>query len=205
MDLAHFSEERFRQIEKDYVSFLRDLGLAARAILPLSASTGENVTTRSRGAMPWFDGTTLLGALDELDVANSAADQPLRFPIQDVYRIENRRIFAGRIESGTLRLGDQLVFSPHYKTARVATIERWPAAPAEFASAGESIGITLSDHIFIERGPHSFPPNRPAGSVESPALEGFLDRPGATRGRRRVSAQTGHAGRRVPGPWQSRM
>lgn len=153
MDLAEFSEERFRQIEKDYSAFLQDhLGLAARAFIPLAASSGENVTAGGGGAMPWFRGTNLLAALDQLDDAGSAADLPLRFPIQDVYRMENRRIFAGRIESGTLRVGDQLLFSPHHKTARVASIERWPAASAASAGAGESIGITLSDHIFIERG-----------------------------------------------------
>jgi bifunctional enzyme CysN/CysC len=153
MDLTNFSEERFRQVEKDYAAFLQNLGLTARAFIPLSASSGENVTIEASGAMPWFSGTNLLAALDQLDSASSVADLPLRFPIQDVYRMENRRIFAGRIESGTLRVGDQLLFSPHHKTAGVATIERWPlTASMESAGAGESIGITLSDQIFIERG-----------------------------------------------------
>ncbi|HWM24519.1 MAG TPA: adenylyl-sulfate kinase [Chthoniobacterales bacterium] len=153
MDLADFSEERFCQIEKEYAAFLQNLGLSARAFIPLSASSGENVTTDGGGAMPWFGGTNLLAALDKLEGLSSAADLPLRLPIQDVYRMENRRIFAGRIESGTLRVGDQLLFSPHHKTARVATIERWPAtASTEIAFAGDSIGITLSDQIFIERG-----------------------------------------------------
>lgn len=152
MDLAAFAESRFRQIEKEYAVFLQDLGLAARAFVPLSASSGENVTSDGGGVMPWFNGTSLTEALDKLNVVSSAAELPLRFPIQDVYRMDKRRIFAGRIESGTIRIGDQLVFSPHNKTARVATIERWAATATEVASAGESIGITLSDHIFIERG-----------------------------------------------------
>ena len=66
--------------------------------------------------------------------------------------MDKRRILAGRIESGTIRVGDQLVFSPHNKTARVATIERWGTTSTEIAHAGNSIGITLSDHIFVERG-----------------------------------------------------
>ncbi|HEX7517097.1 MAG TPA: adenylyl-sulfate kinase [Chthoniobacterales bacterium] len=152
MDLVAFAEDRFRQIEREYAAFLQDLGLTARAFIPLSASSGENVTTDGGSAMPWFNGTNLLEALDKLDVVSSAAELPLRFPIQDVYRMDKRRIFAGRVESGTIRIGDQLVFSPHNKTARVATIERWAAPATEFACAGESIGITLSDHIFIERG-----------------------------------------------------
>jgi bifunctional enzyme CysN/CysC len=152
MDLVDFSEDRFRQIEREYAAFLQDLGLAARAFVPLSASSGENVTTDSGGAMAWFEGPNLLEALDKLDVTCSATELPLRFPIQDVYRKEKRRIFAGRVESGTIRVGDQLVFSPHNKTARVASVERWAAPATESASAGESIGITLGDHIFVERG-----------------------------------------------------
>lgn len=97
-------------------------------------------------------GANLIEALDKLDVVSLAAELPLRFPIQDVYRLDKRRICVGRVESGTMRIGDQLVFSPHNKTARVATIERWAAVATEFACAGESIGVTLSDHIFIERG-----------------------------------------------------
>jgi bifunctional enzyme CysN/CysC len=151
MDLVRYSGERFREIEREYAAFLRSLGLTARSFLPVSASAGENVIGNS-SAMPWFKGTNLLAALDEFDGAISAAELPLRFPIQDVYRVENRRIHAGRIESGTLRVGDRLVFSPHNKTAQVATIERWAASTAESATAGESIGITLSDHIFVERG-----------------------------------------------------
>jgi len=152
MDLANFSEDRFRQIEREYTAFLQGRGLAVRVFVPLSASSGENVTTGVGGAMPWFSGPNLLEVLDRLEGVRSAADWPLRFPIQDVYRKDGRRIFAGRIESGTIRIGDRLVFSPHNKTARVDTIERWSAGATEFARAGESIGITLSDHIFIERG-----------------------------------------------------
>ena len=71
---------------------------------------------------------------------------------KDIYRLENRRVFAGRIESGTVKVGDEIIFSPHHKTTRVATIERWGAPQTDVARAGESIGITLTDQIFIERG-----------------------------------------------------
>jgi bifunctional enzyme CysN/CysC len=153
MDLAGYDEEVFRKISKEYSKFLETLGLKARVFLPISASSGANVVRKS-DEMSWFKGPTLLDALDELDPAPSLAQQPLRFPIQDVYRVGKRRILAGRVESGTLRTGDQLVFSPHRKTARIATIERWPVATGESASAsaGESVGITLHDHIFVERG-----------------------------------------------------
>jgi bifunctional enzyme CysN/CysC len=152
MDLVNYSEPAFRRIEQEYANFLQGLGLKARAFIPVSSSAGVNISRQENGAMPWFNGTSLLESLNGLAPAASAAEQPLRFPIQDVYRRENRRILAGRIESGTLRVGDQLLFSPHHKTSRVATIERWPASSGDSAMAGESIGITLCDHIFIERG-----------------------------------------------------
>ena len=151
MDLAGYAEEVFREIERSYGAFLDGIGVKPRAFVPVSASAGENISHRG-DALPWFRGPTLLAAIDEFEPARSIADQPLRFPIQDVYRQENRRILAGRIESGTLRVGDQLAFSPRHKTARVATIERWPGSTATSASAGESIGITLRDQIFVERG-----------------------------------------------------
>lgn len=152
MDLANYSESAFREIEKAYGEFLQTLGLKAGAFVPISASAGVNIVRNGDPALAWFLGPSLLQAIDKLEAAESAAQQPLRFPIQDVYRLENRRVLAGRIESGTLRVGDQLLFSPHHKTARVATIERWPTASTESASAGESTGVTLRDHVFIERG-----------------------------------------------------
>lgn len=151
MDLAGYSETTFREIEKGYGEFLETLGLKANAFVPISAGAGVNVSG-SDPTVAWFKGPTLLQAIDQLKAAGSTAEQPLRFPIQDVYRMDNRRILAGRIESGTLRVGDRLLFSPHHKTARVATLERWPVSTTESASAGESIGITLHDQIFIERG-----------------------------------------------------
>ncbi|HSP46396.1 MAG TPA: adenylyl-sulfate kinase, partial [Chthoniobacterales bacterium] len=152
MDLANYSESAFRNIEKAYGDFLRTLGLKASGCVPISARTGVNVVSDGNPAIAWFKGPSLLQAIDKLEAAASAAQQPLRFPIQDVYRVENRRVLVGRIESGTLRVGDQLLFSPHHKTARVATIERWPTSSSESAAADESIGITLREHIFIERG-----------------------------------------------------
>src|SRR5262249_8010256 len=78
--------------------------------------------------------------------------QPLRFPIQDVYRFDERRILAGRVESGALKVGDRLLFIPGNKTSTVKSIERWNAPSRDVATAGESVGVTLTEQIFVERG-----------------------------------------------------
>jgi bifunctional enzyme CysN/CysC len=151
MDLVDFSETRFHEIESEYRKFLADLGLEARAFIPASARQGENVA-RATMKMKWYCGASVLEALDLLESRKSDVDLPLRFCIQDVYRFDGRRIIAGRIETGTLRVGDQLVFSPANKSSVVATIERWNAPPNGPAVAGDSVGITLSEQIFVERG-----------------------------------------------------
>lgn len=151
MDLAEFSKERFDEIKNEYRKFLVDLGLEARAFIPASAKTGDNVAQRSK-EMRWYHGPTVLEALDATEPTPSLVDLPLRFSVQDVYRFDERRIIAGRIETGTLRAGDQLVFSPANKTSTVNSIERWNADGDRPAVAGDSIGITLTEQIFVERG-----------------------------------------------------
>jgi len=153
MDLVDYSEKRFHEIEQEYRKFLKDLGLDARIFIPASAKQGENVATASM-KMKWYCAANVLEALDLLEPQKRDADLPLRFCVQDVYRFDGRRIIAGRIETGTLRVGDQLVFSPANKSSVVAAIERWnaPATPNAFGVADDSIGITLAEQIFVERG-----------------------------------------------------
>ena len=151
LDLVDFSEERFKEIDREYRKFLADLGLEARAVIPASAKQGENVA-RASMKMKWYCGASVLEALDLLQPQKPDVDLPLRICVQDVYRFDGRRIIAGRIETGTLRAGDQLVFSPANKSSIVATIERWNASSNGPAVAGDSIGVTLSEQIFVERG-----------------------------------------------------
>jgi len=151
MDLVDYSEKRFREIEQEYRDFLKELGLEARTFIPASAKQGENVA-RSSMKMKWYCAANVLEALDLLESQKSDVDLPLRFCVQDVYRFDGRRIISGRIETGKLRVGDELIFSPANKSSVVASIERWNAPSNGPAAAGDSIGITLSEQIFVERG-----------------------------------------------------
>jgi bifunctional enzyme CysN/CysC len=151
MDLENYSRHRFEQIEHDYRAFLLSIGLQAELFIPIAAKHGDNLAALSP-SMPWWSGPTVVQALDNFRVAELPHDQPLRFPVQDVYRFDERRILAGRVESGCLKVGDRLLFSPGNKVSTVKSVERWSAPPREMAAAGESVGITLTEQIFVERG-----------------------------------------------------
>jgi bifunctional enzyme CysN/CysC len=151
MDLKGYSDKVFKMIEEQYRDFLSKLGVVPKVFVPISAKLGDNVATKS-AHMPWYAGPTVLQTLDEFHISEKPHGLPLRFPVQDIYRFDERRILAGRIESGTLRVGDRLVFSPRNKVSTVKSIERWNAPATNSVSAGESVGITLTEQIFVDRG-----------------------------------------------------
>lgn len=152
MDLVGYSEDVYERVITEYKEFLSQIGIEARAFVPISARNGFNVAAPAGDGIPWYSGPTITDMLDSFELPATVNDLPLRFPVQDVYRFDDRRIIAGRIETGTLRVGDTLIFSPNNKTSTVASIETWQAPAKDFAVAGESVGITLTEQIFVERG-----------------------------------------------------
>ena len=164
MDLIGYDPERFRAIEEEYRSYLEGIGITPTCVIPISARDGDNIAAPSE-RLAWHKGPTVLEVLAGFTPPAGRDDAPLRLPLQDVYKFDDRRIFAGRIESGRLCVGDELLFSPSNRTARVADIESWNAtAPVTQASAGASVGFTLDEQIFVERG-------EVASHVEDPPIE----------------------------------
>jgi len=152
MDLLSYEAATFERIEAEYRDFLRLLGLAPKLFIPISARHGDNIAGHSP-RMSWYKGLPVVAAIDALfEVDELPTQKPLRFPVQDVYRFDHRRILAGRVESGTVKVGDKLVFAPRNKSAIVKSIERWRVPGGDTASAGESVGLTLGEQIFVERG-----------------------------------------------------
>jgi bifunctional enzyme CysN/CysC len=151
LDLVSFSEARFRALESEARELLASLDLEPLVVLPLAARLGENLASRGP-ELSWYAGPTLIEALADIPTALPADDAPLRLPIQDVYRQDDRRILVGRIESGRLAADDVLLFSPSNKVARVKSLEVWPGPAPSEARAGASIGLTLDRPLFIERG-----------------------------------------------------
>lgn len=152
MDLVDYREDTFQAIEKEYREFLTQLNVVPQYIIPASAKQGVNITQVSPET-PWYTGPSVLDSLAHFHLETSGSDQALRFPLQDVYKFDARRILVGRITAGKLKIGDRLVFSPTNKSATVQSIEAFNVDPPPTqASAGQSVGITLDEQIFVERG-----------------------------------------------------
>ncbi|HEY5997330.1 MAG TPA: GTP-binding protein [Candidatus Deferrimicrobiaceae bacterium] len=151
LDVVGFSRERFIEVENDIRAFLQSVGIVPAFVIPISAREGENMASRL-GRTPWYAGPTVLEALDAFEDAGSEDWLPLRLPVQDVYKWDGRRIYAGRVETGTVRPGDKVLFLPSGKRTRIATVEKWQEPGLASAAAGECVGITTADELFVERG-----------------------------------------------------
>ncbi len=155
LDLVGYAEAAFRTLAEEYTRFLTGLGLAPVQVVPASAREGENLVGRP-ARMPWYRGPAVLDLLEAFRPDSLPADGPFRMPVQDVYKFtgdaDARRIVAGTIASGRVRPGDELVFYPSGKRARVRTLEAFPGpAPAELA-AGAAAGFTLDEQLYVARG-----------------------------------------------------
>jgi len=155
MDRVGYDASRFGDIAREITAYLSGLGVTATAVIPISARQGDGVAKRTP-EIGWYEGPTVLEALDRFVPAPPLVDLTLRLPVQAVYKFDERRIVAGRIESGRIAVGDEIRIMPAGKTAVVKSIEEWPvpneARAPQAASAGQSVGITLDRELFVERG-----------------------------------------------------
>lgn len=152
MDLVDYSETAYNKIKKDYGEFLDSLGVNPIEYIPISAYEGVNITEKSEETS-WYKGKSIIEAIDYIKKDNNQNGNSLRFPVQDVYKFDHRRIIAGRIESGSIKVGDEIKIYPEGKATTVKTIEYWQDKDKKSeAFAGESVGITVEDEFFYRRG-----------------------------------------------------
>ena len=155
LDLIDFDQGRFEELVESYGAFLKECGITPTHWVPVSARGGENVVFRSE-KLDWWQGPTLLEALESLNRSPSLDRGPLRMPVQDIYKFNrhgnDERMVVGRIESGRLRVGDDVVFSPSGKRSRIKALRQFSAPDPISAMAGESTTIVLEDELFIPRG-----------------------------------------------------
>jgi sulfate adenylyltransferase subunit 1 len=158
MDLVHYDQTVFERIRTDYLTFAARLGIKDIHFIPMSALKGDMVVDRSE-QMSWYSGPTLLDVLENAPAAHSEKDEPFRFPVQFVCRphksddpeLHDFRGFMGRVESGSISIGDAVTVLPSGKQTRVKDIRvldnSFPQAYAE-----QSITLLLEDEIDISRG-----------------------------------------------------
>lgn len=152
MDRVDYSAARFKEISDEISAHLTGLGVTPTAIVPISARDGDGVAERTAN-INWYSGPTVVEALDALTPARALDELALRFPVQAIYKFDDRRIVAGRVESGNIGTGDEIVIMPAGKVAKVKSVESWPQTPLlARQGAGRSVGITLDRELFLERG-----------------------------------------------------
>jgi bifunctional enzyme CysN/CysC len=168
MDMVGYQQEEFEAVKREYASFLKDIGLQPVFYIPVSGREGDLICGPSP-RMSWYSGPDVLSALDTFTKAPPPVDKPLRMPVQDIYKFtlfgDNRRIVVGTIASGSLRTGDEVVFYPSGKRSTVKTFEGFAIEEKSTAQAGEAVGFTLKEQIYIQRGEIAALGNEPPPAV----------------------------------------
>ena len=151
MDLVDYSEKVFNEIVDDFKTFADQLDIPNLHAIPVSALAGDNVVDGSR-FMPWYEGPSLLGYLEGVDVEAEETSLPFRMPVQWVNRPDlDFRGYAGRIAGGIVRPGDDVRVLPSGKQSKIARIVTMDSDLDEGVS-GQSVTLTLTDEIDISRG-----------------------------------------------------
>ena len=144
MDLMDYAEQGFEEVKVQTNWLLSSLGYSATEYIPVSAMEGDNVYKPSR-RMEWYHGPTLIQALDRI-VPEKIREKPLRFVVQDVYHLDFEKVTVGRVESGTLVKGDELIFQPSGMKGKVEKIKVFPSEVMK-AEAADSVGIVVRSDV----------------------------------------------------------
>ncbi len=152
MDLVRFDMSVFDRIRQEYSDFLGEIGLHPLGFVPIAARDGVNLIQKEN----WYEGLTVLDYLDSFTKEAGKEDQPFRFALQDVYKFteegDERRIMAGTVETGSIAVDDAVVFLPSGKKSAVKSIESFNKPAGSSASAGQAIGFTLAEELYIRPG-----------------------------------------------------
>ncbi len=162
MDLVDYSQEVYEKIKTDFQDFISRLDIADVRYVPVSALQGDNIVNKSTN-MPWYEGSTLLYMLENVHLGSDLNHVDARFPVQYVLRPQSTeyhdfRGYAGRVEGGVFKPGDEVLVLPSGFTSTVKTVETFDG-PVPEAFAPMSVVITLNDEIDISRGDMIVKPN----------------------------------------------
>mgnify|MGYP005840271005 CR=1 FL=1 len=155
MDIVKFDKKVFELIKNEYNDFLNKINIFNSLFMPVCAKEGDNIAFNSMN-MNWYDGITFLEAIDSFEKEKSDDDKPFRFPVQDIYKFavkdNNKRIIAGTVETGMVKVGEEIIILPSNKKAKVETIESFNQPEQFILKAGMSKGFTIDVQLYINRG-----------------------------------------------------
>ncbi len=155
MDLKQYDESVFNKIRAEYTEFLTRLNVYPTSFIPIAAKEGVNVTTLS-STMPWYRGLTVLGQMDAFNKIDARSNVAFRFPLQDIYKFteegDDRRIFAGTVETGKINVDDDVIFYPSLKHSTIKSIENFNAPVSLSAYDGQATGFTLKTQVYVRPG-----------------------------------------------------
>ena len=143
---VNYSQERYNEIKKELADYLKKIGYNPDKIhfIPISGWTGDNMLEKSEN-MKWYNGPTLIEALDNLEAPKRPKDKPLRLPLQDVYKIGGiGTVPVGRVETGILKPGMVLTFAPMNVTTECKSVEMHHESLAE-AEPGDNVGFNVKN------------------------------------------------------------
>jgi len=150
MDLVHYDQGIFEDVKQQIKEYFSNMSLYPIHYIPISAKTGLNIVHNDQ-FISWYNGPSLLDALDALEIP-SLLQAAVRFPVQDVYQVDGKRILVGRIESGEIRKDMQLHILPAKGKCRVSHIMKFMQDDLDAASYGESIGLIVDNGDQVQRG-----------------------------------------------------
>jgi sulfate adenylyltransferase subunit 1 len=150
MDSVGYRREAFEAVRDAFEDFAGHLGVGALRYVPVSALAGDMVAERGSNT-PWYPGPTLLEILESLEPARNAAALPFRFPVQLVQRTVAGRAYLGRVQSGTVRRGDEVIVLPSGRRVVVAGVHGFEGE-LDQAQAGDSIALKLVEETDVARG-----------------------------------------------------
>lgn len=155
IDLADYSESIFNTIKNECSAYLKQMNIEPSAYIPVSGREGDNIIALSH-QMPWYQGPALVEALDGFCKQLPDKELAFRMPVQDIYKFtlggDHRRIIAGQVLTGTLKVGDRIVFYPSGKQGTIKTIEAFNQPSIFSVDAGFSTGFILHEQLYIKRG-----------------------------------------------------
>ncbi len=150
MDVVSFDHTTFNNVKSEVEAFLDTLGIPAQAYIPISALKGDNVAKPSDN-MSWYKGNTVLDSLDTFKNKIAPERQGFILPVQDIYKIDDKRIIVGRLETGKIAQGYRVTVLPGNAKTYIKSIEKF-LEESKVCTPGESVGVTTKDAVFLDRG-----------------------------------------------------